>query len=273
MIGYLGPSGTFSHLAAIEYSGGKEQLTEFPTIYSAIKAADEEKVTASIVPIENSIEGSVNVTLDALAFDSDLYITDEYVLKISQNLLVKKGATKEAIKTVASHPQGIGQCSKLLNIQFPDVAVEYTSSTAEAARLAADSDGSVAVIASKNCANLYDLDVLYSDCGDEENNSTRFVVVAKQARLDVTRHDKTSIVFTLDNKPGALYQALAAFEKSNINLVKIESRPLKKGLGKYVFFIDIEGNIDDPVIYFALDRIRQSTSFYKFLGSYPMFQS
>ena len=240
MLGYLGPNGTFSHQAAMEWSEGKEEIKEFSTIYSVILAVEKGEIDRAIVPIENSIDGSINTTLDTLAFDVDLYITGEYILHISENLMVKKGVKKENIKIITSHPQPIGQCS----------------------------NGSVACIGSPNSAKIYDLDILCHDCGDDANNSTRFVIIEKTPNKTVTGHDKSSIVFAIDNKPGSLYSAIELLAKSGINMTKIESRPMKKELGKYVFFIDIDGNIDDASIYFALDKVRQNTFFYKFLGSY-----
>lgn len=268
MLGYLGPSGTFSHQAAMEWSQGREEIKEFSTIYSAIVAVENGEIDRAIVPIENSIEGSINTTLDALAFDADLYITGEHILHISQNLMVKKGVKKEDIKIITSHPQPIGQCSKILSHEFADIKIEFSDSTASAAKRVMESDGSVACIGSPNSARLYDLDILCPDCGDDANNSTRFVIIAQKPNTEVTGHDKTSIVFALDNKPGSLYSAIELLAKEKINMTKIESRPMKDELGKYVFFIDIDGNIDDAEIYFALDKVRQNTLFYKFLGSY-----
>ena len=268
MLGYLGPEGTFSHQAAIEWSQGREELIEFKTINSVIEAVNNGEIERAIVPIENSIEGAINVTLDMLAFDVDLYITGEYVLKVSQNILVKKGMRAEDIKVIISHPQPIGQCSKVLNSKYKDKAVENADSTASAAKMTASSDGSIACIASTASASLYGLDILDADCGDDKNNSTRFVIVEKKPSYEVTDNDKTSITFTLANRPGSLYEALKLFKDSKINMTKIESRPIKTQLGTYIFFIDIDGNIDDATIYFALDNLKQSTSFYKFLGSY-----
>lgn len=268
MLGYLGPNGTFSHQAAMDWSHGKEEIKEFSTIYSCILAVQDGKTDRAIVPIENSIDGSVNTTLDALAFDVDLFITDEYILRISENLMVKKGAKKEDIKIITSHPQPIGQCSKLLSREFAETRIEFAESTAAAAKRAAASDGGIACIGSPSVAELYGLEILYADCGDETNNSTRFVIIEKNQNTKVTEHDKSSIVFALDNKAGSLYGALELLAKEKINMTKIESRPMKDKLGKYVFFIDIDGNIDDAAIYFALDKVRQNTQFYKFLGSY-----
>ena len=267
MLGYLGPNGTFSHQAAMEWSGRKEELKEFSTIYSAILAAHSGEVDRAIVPIENSIEGSVNTTLDTLAFDVDLYITGEYVLHISQNLMVKKGGSLDNIKLIVSHPQAIGQSSRMLSEKMGGVKIEFSDSTAAAAKRAAAEEG-IACIGSPNLADMYGLDILIHDCGDAENNSTRFVVVEKKQNMQVTKHDKTSIAFTLQNTPGSLYKALELFDTYKLNMIKIESRPVKTSLGTYVFFIDIDGNIDDATIYFALDKLRQSTPFYKFLGSY-----
>lgn len=268
MLGYLGPDGTFSHQAAIEWTHGSTALKQFNTISALIKAVDRKEIEQGIVPIENSIDGGINATLDTLAFDVEVYITGEYVLHISQNLMVKSGAKKEDIKTIASISPAIGQCRKLINAEFPNARIEYTNSTAAAALAASQSDGSTACIASPGAAKLYNLEILYRDCGDDENNSTRFIIIEKQPSRTVSEHDKTSIAFTLADKPGSLYSALELFAESKINMTKIESRPIKTELGKYVFFIDIDGNIDDATIYFALDKLRRSTDFYKFLGSY-----
>ncbi len=268
MLGYLGPIGSFSHQAAVNFSHGKEELKEYKTIFTAIKAVDKGEIDRCIVPIENSIEGCINTTLDMLAFDVDLYITGEYILHISQNLMVKKGSKKEDIRLITSHPQAIGQCAGLISSEFPDADIEYADSTSAAAKRVSEEGGSIACIASPNSASLYDLEILYPDCGDDKNNSTRFVILEKSPCRTVTPHDKTSIAFTTEDKPGSLYKALELFSQDKINLKKIESRPMKDELGKYMFFIDIDGNIDNATIYFALDRLKNNTTFYKFLGSY-----
>lgn len=268
MLGYLGPEGTFSHQAALEWSNGKEELKQYFSMPSLIKAVDEGEIERVIVPIENSIEGSVNSTIDTLALDADVYITGEYILRINENIMVKKGAKKEDIKLITSHPQPIGQCANLLKEEFTDIPTEPAPSTSAAAKIAASSDGSIACIGSSAIAKIYDLDILVADCADDKNNSTRFVIVEKKPNMTVTDHDKTSIAFILENKPGTLYNALKLFAKAKINMIKIESRPVKNELGKYIFIIDIDGNIDDATIYFALDKLKNNTEFYKFLGSY-----
>lgn len=268
MLGYLGPEGTFSQEAAIVWSQGREELKEYPTIASAIRAVDRSEIEHCIVPIENSLNGSVTTTLDMLAFESDVYITGEYQLKIKQNLLVKKGIKKEDIKLVVSHPQALGQCSKLLEDEFCGIELKAMSSTAAAAKAVAESNGEVAAITPVSAAVIYDLEVLYPECNDDANNFTRFVEIKKTRNMTVTDHDKSSIVFSTEHKPGSLYKAIGLLGDEKINMLKIESRPVKGEIGKYVFFIDIEGNADDAKIYFALDKVRNNSLFYKFLGSY-----
>ncbi len=268
MLGYMGPAGTFTQQAAIEWSQGREELREFPTIASAIKAVDREEIERCIVPIENSLNGSVTMTLDTLAFNSDVYITGEHILSITQNLVVKKGASVSDIKTIMSHPQGLGQCSRLLEDEFAGVELKAAESTALAAKAAAESDGSVAAIAPAAAAAIYGLEIVRPACNDESNNFTRFVIIEKTPSFKVSDHDKTSIVFSTAHVPGALYEAIGLLGHSKINMLKIESRPVKNEMGKYVFFIDIEGNVDDAGIYFALEEVKEHSLFYKNLGSY-----
>ena len=268
MLGYLGPCGTFSQQAALLCAKQNEELKEFPTIASAIRAVDDGETDRCIVPIENSLNGSVTTTLDTLAFDADVYITGEYVLRITQNLVVKAGTEKEDIKMIVSHPQALGQCSKFLEREFCGVELKAVSSTAAAAQAVAQGDGSAAAITPKTAAGLYSLEIIAEGCNDSQDNYTRFVIIEKQPNMTVTDHDKSSIVFSTEHKPGSLYRAIGLLDEEKINMLKIESRPMKNGLGKYVFFIDIEGNADDAKTYFALDKVRKNSLFYKFLGSY-----
>ncbi len=269
MLAYLGPEGTFSHQAAMEWSKGNDELIPFVTISDLIMAVSNGRADRGIVPIENSIDGGINATLDTLAFDADVYITGEYVLHVGQNLLVKHGAKKEDIKVISSISPAIGQCRKIINSDFCGIEINYTNSSAASAKLAEQSDGSVACIGSAAAAEIYGLDILIPDCGDEKNNFTRFIIIEKNKLRTVTDCDKTSFAFALKNEPGSLYEALRLLAEHKINMTKIESRPIKTQLGTYVFFIDIDGNIDNATIYFALDKLRRSTDFFKFLGSYP----
>lgn len=268
MLGYLGPCGTFSQQAAIQWSDGKEELKEYPTIAAAIRAVDRGEIQRCIVPIENSLNGSVTATLDTLAFDSTVYITGELVLKITQNLIVKKGTDPGKIKTIMSHPQALGQCAKFLEENFLTAEQKAVSSTAVAAKIVAEGDGTVAAITPRAAAEVYDLEILTPSCNDDENNFTRFVIIEKERCMSVTDRDKSSIVFSTEHIPGSLYRAIGLLGDEKINMLKIESRPMKNELGKYVFFIDLEGNADDARIYFALDKVKKHSLFYKFLGSY-----
>lgn len=268
MLGYLGPTGTFSYIAALEYTGDKNLIKEYKTIPAVLSAVKKGEIEEAIVPIENSIEGSINTTLDILAFSDDLYITAEHVLKICQNLITKPGVSEKDIKTIASHPQPIGQCSVMLNSEFPDAEIIFTDSTAAAASLVKESDGSTAMIGTKESAMMNGLSILKENCGDEINNSTRFVVISKTPCQTVTENDRTSIVFSVSHKPGSLFNALALFAVYDINMIKIESRPIKKQLGQYIFFIDIDGNAADEDIGHVLKKLRSKTPIYRLLGSY-----
>lgn len=268
MLGYLGPTGTFSYIAAMEYAKDEKKIKEYKTIPAVLSAVQRGEISSAIVPIENSIEGSINTTLDMLAFSDDLYIIAEHVLRIRQNLITKPGTAKNDIKKIASHPQPIGQCSVMLNTEFPDAEIIFTDSTAAATELVKASDGSVAMIGTKEAAELNGLVILKSDCGDEENNSTRFVIISKTPSSTVTENDRTSIVFSVSHTPGSLFNALALFSVYDINMIKIESRPIKKQLGQYIFFIDIDGNAADEDIGHVLKKLRSKTAMYRFLGSY-----
>lgn len=268
MIGYLGPQGTFSHLAALEYFGEKAQLTPYPSIHALIMAADSQEIRCAIVPMENSIEGSINMTLDTLVFEANLYITGEHVLRVCENLMARPGVQESEITKIISHPQPIAQCSRLINSVFSDTVIEYAESTGNAAQFIAASEEKYAVIGPESLAGLYGLEVLRANCGDEPNNSTRFVVVEKQKCANIGCCGKTSIALMLENRPGSLFGTLEIFAKNNVNMTRIESRPSKKELGKYVFFIDIDGCAEDAVVAAALDKVRAETEFFKFLGSY-----
>ena len=269
MLGYLGPAGTFSHSAATEWAKGKNYtLVPFKTIQSLIKAVDGGKINAGIVPIENSIDGGINVTLDTLAFGAEIYITGEYVLNISQNLMVKKGYNKENIRQIASISPAIGQCRTILSDEFENTPIKYTNSTAEAAEFAAASDGSIACIAAQKAAEIYGLDIICPDCGDEHNNSTRFIIIEKERSRAVTQHDKTSIAFTLENTPGSLYNALKTFADAKLNMTKIESRPIPEQPFEYRFFVDFEGNLADAAVENAILGIKEEAARLKILGNY-----
>lgn len=227
------------------------------------------KCVKGVVPIENSIEGPVNVTLDALVHEYDLMIEGEIVLPINHNLMAPKGLKLSDISDVYSHPQALAQCHNyILNNSF---RVHSTSSTAAACKNIVNFKNS-ASIGTVKAAKLYCLNILDENIQDVDNNETRFVVLSKHDSRP-TGNDKTSIVFSLhDDRPGGLYGILGIFAEFSINLSKIESRPSKQGLNKYVFFINFEGHRQDEDIGKILKLIDENTSFFKVLGSYHLIQ-
>lgn len=269
-IGFLGPKGTFSHEALEIYAkkivGGCESV-EFGTIPDMLHVADSGAIDEAVVPIENSLEGAVNVTLDMLAGELNLKIKSEIILSIRQNLIAKKGTLKKDIKTILSHPQALGQCRHYLAKEFPHVETRYVYSTAGGAEEIASNGADVAAIGSRKAAEQFGLDILESDIQDDSSNCTRFVVLSREDSPR-TGCDKTSIVFSTEDKPGSLYRILDIFNLWEINMTRIESRPARNELGRYIFFVDLSGHRDDCDVEDALKMVRRRTSFYKFLGSY-----
>lgn len=268
MTGYLGPDGTFTKSAAVSYNGGTEGLREYKTIYSLLCAVNDGKIERAVLPIENSVEGVVNITIDTLAFDTNVYITDSFVHKIHQNLLARPDTALEDITVVYSKDQAIGQCSRMISKQLAGVSIEFTESTAAAARLVSESGEPFACIASAETAELYGLNILIPDCSDRTNNCTRFIVVEKEPPKAFSDNDISSIMLMLENKTGSLYGAIELFNKHRINMVMIMSRPSKEKLGEYVFFIDFEGNLQSENVQLLLSELKEHTSVCKYLGSY-----
>ncbi|HOP99570.1 MAG TPA: prephenate dehydratase [Acetivibrio clariflavus] len=271
-IGFLGPKGTFSQEALLEYKKSEKDFVEcaFNTFEEIINAVNNDEIDEGIVPIENSLEGAVNATLDTLATDVDLLIKAEVAIEVKQNLLVRKGTNIENIKYIISHPQPIGQCRKYLETNFNHAEIRFIYSTAEAARQVAECDFNMAAIGSLTAAKVYGLDIIAEGIQDSKNNYTRFVVVSKTAAAKA-KNNKTSIVFSTEDKPGSLYRILDIFNLWDINMTRIESRPAKDKLGNYIFFVDLKGHIEDDDVRDALTMVKRKTSFYKFLGSYPEF--
>jgi prephenate dehydratase len=269
-IGFLGPRGTFSHEAAEVYTSGKSYvIKEYISIKDVITSVRDGDVDEAVVPIENSLEGAVNVTLDLLAEENSLFIIDELIIPINLNLVVKKGTAIKDVRVIASHPQPLGQSRNYLNEKFPYAVQIEESSTSRAAQKVAEADGSYAAIASTTAARLNDLEVLEGNVQDVKNNHTRFVIISRDVQKK-TGFDKTSIVFSTDNKPGSLYRILDIFSLWDINMTKIESRPAKNKLGQYIFFIDIDGHVEDQDVSDALTMVKRKTSFYRLIGSYPV---
>ena len=265
MIGYLGPQGTFSHLAASQYYMNTPMLA-YASIHALIRAVSLAEIDAAIVPAENSIEGGVNATLDALYEYENLSITGELILPIRQNLLARRGVTPGEIVRIISHLQSIAQCSQMLERDFYGVPIEYAASTASAAKTVALSDEPFAVTGSSELVPLYSLEIIKADCGNEKNNSTRFITLAREPFSGAA--DKTSVVFELESRPGSLYEALGVLARHGINMIKIESRPIKTHLGRYLFFIDMDGDAKGGAVGAALSELGSRTELLRVLVSY-----
>lgn len=272
-LAYLGPAGTFSEEAARRYAerlrGEVLELVPVKSLPELLLAVDKDRFPLGIVPVENSIEGPVVLTLDMLVHEVSLHIVAEEVLPVRHQLLVRPGVTLRDISCVLSHPQALAQCRRTLDMLLPGIETSVTSSTAEAARRVATSDKPWAAIATSLAAELYGLSTLRTDIQDQDENTTRFLVVGKEAGKR-TGFDKTSIAFAFDtDRPGNLYAALRCFAERNINLTKLESRPAKRSLGDYIFFVDMEGHIEDVEVQEAIDELKGVCSFVRILGSYP----
>lgn len=272
-IGFMGPRGTFSHEAVEAYVEGRcYTLKDYFSIPAVLEALKNGEIQDAIVPIENSLEGAINVTMDFLAKEDGLFIIGEFILPVNLNLLTKTGVNAEDIAVILSHPQPLGQCRNYLSRYFPRAIQLEENSTSKAAQRVVDSDGTFAAVASNISAKEYGLEIMASKIQDFDNNCTRFVIISKDLQKR-TGSDKTSIVFSTDNKPGSLYRILDIFSLWDINMTRIESRPAKNVLGQYIFFIDIDGHIEDQDVFDALTMIQRKTSFYKFIGSYPVFNN
>ncbi len=270
-IGYLGPKGTFSHEALKKYIGETAHTAvDFPSIPEILIAVQDNIVDEAVVPIENSIEGAVNATMDMIALEVDLKLKAELIIPIREHLLVKKGTGKSEIKYVLSHPQPLGQCRKFLSEQLPHAEVRIVYSTAAAAEEVAKNSDGYAAIGSVAAAEAYGLDIAQKDIQDHDNNHTRFVIVGYSDAAKTGR-DRTSIAFSTDDEPGSLYRILGIFNLWGINLSRIESRPAKNKLGRYIFFVDLVGHREDEDLRDALTMVKKKTSFFKLLGSYPIY--
>jgi len=282
-VGFLGPEGTFSEEASKVYLRripGKVELIPYTTVHDLLFAVDRGKVSEAIVPIENSIEGTVGVVTDMLVKDVRLMVRQEIIIPIYHYLIAQTGIHLSEVTDVISHPQALDQCKGFLKKKLPRVKLHLSYSTSDAVRQVATSmgekiiahgkvKGSVfAAIGSRSSARLYGLKVLAQKINAKENQ-TRFLVLAKNDHKPTGR-DKTSIVFSIrSDRPGGLHDVLEVFAQRNINLTKIESRPSKKALGDYYFFADMHGHRRDKKIAEALRAIKKQASLLKLLGSYP----
>ena len=271
-VAFFGPSGTFTEEALLSQpdlaAGERVALASIPDVVAAVERGDHE---LGVVPIENSIEGSVSITLDTLAFGSELLLQREVDLPISQNLFAKKGTKLSDIKTVLSYPHVFPQCREWLGRKLPNADLVAANSTAEAAqRVARSKRSDQAAIGNALAAKLYDLKILAADIEDHPENQTRFVVVGRGIPAP-SGHDKTSIIcFQRQDRPGSLLGILQEFSARSINLTKLESRPTKRSLGEYCFFIDFEGHVAEELVADCLRTVAAKVARVKYLGSYPV---
>jgi prephenate dehydratase len=271
-VAFFGPSGTFTEEALLTQpdlaAGERVALASIPDVVAAVERGDHE---VGVVPIENSIEGSVSVTLDTLVFESELLIQREVDLPISLNLFVKPGTKLADVTTVLSYPHAIAQCRTWLSKKLPNATVVAANSTAEAAqRVSRSKRADQAAIGNQLAAEIYGLQRLAKDIEDHPENQTRFVVVGRGIPAP-SGHDKTSIVcFQRADRPGSLLGMLQEFAARSVNLTKLESRPTKQSLGDYCFLMDIEGHLDDELVADCLRTLMAKGVRVKFLGSYPV---
>jgi prephenate dehydratase len=272
-IGFLGPLGTFTEQALLTQPDlALGELVPITSIGDVLVATEAGEVDLGFVPIENSIEGSVNATIDRLAFTHDLLIQREVVLDVQLCLLAPSGTALRDIRRVVSIPVATAQCHEFLTRELPQVELVPSNSTAEAAQTVGEEHPpGTAAIAPPLAGKLYGLEVIAADVADHDGNQTRFVAVARDGVAPPTGHDKTSVVvYQRANAPGSLISILQEFAARRINLNKLESRPTKSGgLGDYCFIIDMEGHIADEVVADALRGLHSKQGGVKFLGSYP----
>ncbi len=265
-VAYLGPEATFTHQAGVEYFGLSARFVPVKFVEGIFEVVERGHVNYGIVPFENSTEGVVNRTLDAFMEFEKVKIVGEIYLRVSHHLLTKSGDTA-GIEKIYSHPHAIAQCRKWLAAVMPEAKIVYVSSTAEAAKMAAENDDAAA-IASDMAATLYGLKVAVRNIEDRRDNYTRFLVVGRE-ETEPTGRDKTSLLFSLSDEVGALKNILSCFSDKGINLTKIESRPSKKKPWDYIFYVDFEGHIKEDRVKEVLECLKKRCLFVKILGSYP----
>jgi prephenate dehydratase len=280
-VGYLGPEGTFSHEALIDAVTDRDlELVPLPTIYDTVMAVHSGLVERALVPIENSLEGSVNATLDALAMETeDVAILGEVVRPIEHCLIARQAIDLSEIEAVVSHPQASAQCARFIRTRLPRASVLSGSSTAEAVRIVAEHDGPWAALGTRLAADRYHCQVLRAGVEDVTDNETRFVWLARTdapaggavPARSASGPWKTAIVFwgVGSEEPGWLVGCLSEFADRDVNLTRIESRPRKQGLGRYMFFLDIEGRDTEPHVADALQGLRARVEMLRSLGSFP----
>jgi chorismate mutase/prephenate dehydratase len=264
-VAYLGPAGTFSEQAAFAQFGQSISKVPCSSIDEVFRAVDAGAADFGVVPVENSSEGAVSRTLDLL-LDTDLKITGEVALAIKHHLLTKSG-TLEGVTRVIAHPQALAQCQRWLSSNAPKLDRQAMSSNGEAAKLASQ-DATVAAIAGDSAQQQYGLQAVQSQIQDDPHNRTRFVIVSNGS-CQPSGKDQTSVILSVNNKPGAVHQLLAPMAKHGVSMNRLESRPARRGTWEYFFYIDMDGHANDPKVAAALAELQTEAAFFKNLGSYP----
>jgi len=277
-VAYLGPAGTFSEDALRAAAAGSSvEALPAPTIYDAIVAVDDGRADRALVPFENSIEGSVRATLDALAFDApSVAIVGEHDQPIANSLIARSELDLARIEVVLSHPQASAQCARFIRDELPQAEVRAAASTADAVREVSVSEKPWAALGAAGAAAIYGCVVLREGVEDEAGNITRFVWLAPAGtRPSGDGPWRTTLCFSElgADHPGALVEALTEFSSREVNLTRIESRPLRQGLGRYMFFVDLEGAGEDPAVAAAVEALREKAENVRVLGSYPVISS
>jgi prephenate dehydratase len=276
-LGYLGPAGTFSEEAVRQTAAPDSELVPFASIHEAVAAVDRGAVDRALVPVENSLEGGVSATLDALAWEArDTAIVGETVLVIRNCLIAREAVALDAIEVVISHPQPLAQCARFLRTEVPAAAVRAAASTAEAVRTVAEAGERWAAIGPHGAAGRYGATVLREEIDDEPGNATRFVWLAPTGTApdggaDPATPWKTSVLFAGagDAQPGWLVRCLSEFAFRGVNLTKIESRPMRGRLGHYLFHVDMEGRADQTAVADAVAALQAHCDDVRLLGTYP----
>lgn len=271
-IAYLGPDGSFSEMATDIFCD-KYNIHAAPapltTIRQVVEYVDNNPNTIGVLPVENSIEGTVRESLDNLMFtqNPNIKILSEYIMPIHHCLLARTTEIS-SITNVISHPQALGQCQNFIHNELPmHTNIIEAASTAEAARSLVNYNLTYAAIGSKKTADTYYLNVLKENINDDKTNRTRFVLIG-DFDTEPTEDDRTSLAFSTENKPGALLEVLKVFLENNINLSYIASRPSKQKFGEYIFIVNFDGHIKNPQMFKAINQVREKTEFLRFLGSY-----
>ncbi|WP_129627636.1 prephenate dehydratase [Candidatus Oscillochloris fontis] len=272
-IAYLGPPGTFSEEAAMAYTGGQASYLPLASIPAVVTAIETGAADRGLLPIENLLEGSVNFTLDLLIHETQLQIAGEIVIPIRQYLVAREGLRLPDIKVLYGHPQSLGQCRKFVERCLPGVATIASLSNSAAPAEAMADERPAAAISTLRAAEITGAHILARDIADTLGNVTRFISLGRQDAA-LTGDDKTSFCFAFtEDRAGTLVEALQALALEQINMTKLESRPAREVLGKYIFLVDINGHRSEPHVARALEQIAAQSGMFKVFGSYPRWQS